>query len=133
MSELLTRERLENAAECTKLACKDCACMPDCDYGSCNGIERIAKTALAYMNRLKETEDALEEATETIENIYGHDTKQTERYRDIINDAVNYHNPADVKVLKQAGEVLHKLCMDDYPGFGAICRAAEAIDKVVKG
>ncbi len=54
--------------------------------------------------------EALEEATETIENIYEKDTPQTEKYREILNNddapAAVYHNPADVAALAKAREVL---------------------------
>lgn len=51
--------------------------------------------------------EALEEATETIENIYERDTPQTEKYRDILNvGTTDYHNPADVEALRKAREAL---------------------------
>jgi seryl-tRNA synthetase len=54
--------------------------------------------------------EALEEATETIENIYEKDTPQTEKYRDILNvGTTEYHNPADVAEIEKLQAQLESL------------------------
>lgn len=92
--------------------------------------------------RLKENEqlqaqvarmwEALEEATETIENIYEKDTPQTEKYRDMLNSStqIEYHNPADVAALKQAREAFRFFKEDMENPTVTIDEAIAAIDKM---
>jgi chromosome segregation ATPase len=60
------------------------------------------------------TRDALEEATETIENMYGHDIPQTLKYRDTLNSVdIDYHNPSDIAKLEAREMEIEQLKSDN--------------------
>jgi chromosome segregation ATPase len=97
------------------------------------GLEVIVDKLRAQVARMRE---ALEEATETIENIYEKDTPQTEKYRDILNvGTTEYHNPADVVALRKAREALYAARFDVLTKeTDELAREALAeIDKVIGG
>lgn len=72
--------------------------------------------------------EALEEATETIENIYEKDTPQTEKYRDILNvGTTEYHNPADVALLQSQERTIRAYCENIVEYMAALAKAREAL------
>jgi len=62
------------------------------------GVETQQREINQHKTQVAAMREALEEATETIENMYGHDIPQTVKYRDILNSAntCDYHNPSDI-------------------------------------
>jgi len=76
-------ERLKNALDDWKYQAK---CDADHIWGLISDKDEQAGKIMRLM-------EALEEATEEIENIYGHDTPQTEKYRELLGGAEDETNP----------------------------------------
>ena len=53
----------------------------------CDRIESLLSDKDEQAAKIMRLMEALEEATEEIENIYGHDTPQTEKYRELLGGA----------------------------------------------
>jgi RNA polymerase-binding transcription factor DksA len=78
------------------------------NYHNPADVEALQQENEQLQAQVAQMREALEEATETIENIYEKDTPQTEKYRDMLNSStqIEYHNPADVATLAKAREAL---------------------------
>lgn len=76
-------------------------------YGKYGTLDYAAQVQrLQAQNRAMR--EALEEAAETIENMYGTETKQTEQYRGLVESVpTSYHNSVDVETLAKVREALN--------------------------
>jgi regulator of replication initiation timing len=80
--------------------------------------------------------EAMEEATETIENMYGHDIPQTVKYRDVLNsvNTCDYHNPSDIAEIERIKGEIEDLEEDideaERELFEKIGRMEETLNKI---
>jgi len=117
-----------------KRTCEQCrykrATIPCVDCSSRDRWE-LAETITVNSKDIEALQQEIEQYNTLLNQIHGNLCSINKEMDKTMVLPENYHNPADVEVLKQAREVLTAIRLDDWPGISEVQRALDLIDEVI--